>query len=145
MTLHAFNAGCNIVGFRKNGIDYGMCCAWAQMLDYDRISLLLGAQSVTGAALAIGDVIGVSALAEGQEDVARRLGEGHSGQADKYRDVGFDRSDTAILIRGARTRMICEVVDVMRLPAIEADRFVVLKVRSFTQDERAAFLSAYFE
>ncbi|MFA5006210.1 MAG: flavin reductase [Candidatus Izemoplasmatales bacterium] len=145
MSLHAFNAGCNIVGFRKDGIDYGMCCAWAQMLDYDRISMLLGAQSRTGAALAVGDVVGVSALAEGQEDVARRLGEGHSGATEKYRGVAIDRTGTAILIRGARVRMVCEVVDVMRLPGIEADRFAVMKVRTYEQDQRVTFLSAYFD
>jgi flavin reductase (DIM6/NTAB) family NADH-FMN oxidoreductase RutF len=145
MALHAFNAGCNIIAFDKGNIRYGMCCAWAQMLDYDRLGMLLGSQSVTGKALAIGDVVGVSGLVEGQEDVARRLGEGHSDRVDKFTAVAHHRVGTAILIDGARTQMVCEVADVMRLPGIAADRFVVLKVRSFEQNETKPFLNAYFE
>ncbi|MDP3129819.1 MAG: flavin reductase [Bacillota bacterium] len=145
MTLHAFNAGCNIIGVRKNETNYGMCCAWAQMLDYDRIGMLLGAQSKTGSILAPGDIVGVSALAAGQKAIADRLGDGHSGKVDKFSTVPHTIESTAILVDGARVKMICEVVDVMRLSTIEADRFVVMKVRRFEQDEKRDFLSAYYD
>ncbi len=145
MNLHAFNAGCNIVGFRKNDIKYGMCCAWAQMLDYDRLGMLIGAQSVTGSVLEPGDQIGVSGLATGQENIARRLGEGHSDQTDKFSGIAFDCVGSAILIAGARTRMVCEVVEVMRFADVEADRYVVMKVLSYEQNESTPFLFAYFE
>jgi flavin reductase (DIM6/NTAB) family NADH-FMN oxidoreductase RutF len=145
MALHAFNAGCNIVAMRKGGHDYGMCCAWAQMLDYDRIGMLIGSQSVTGRMLDKGDIVGVSALCEGQEAIASRFGDGHSDSVDKFAGIGLSRSGDAILINGARVRMTCEVLDVMRMEGIEADRYVVMHVRAFAQSEEKAFLSAYFE
>jgi len=145
MSLHAFNAGCNIIGIRKDETNYGMCCAWAQMLDYDRIGMLLGAQSKTGSVLKTGDIVGVSSLAEGQKAIADRLGDGHSGKIDKFSVVPHTFAGTAILVDGARVKMVCEVVDVMRLPAIEADRFVVMKVLKYEQNEKATFLSAYYD
>ncbi|MFH0993279.1 MAG: flavin reductase [bacterium] len=145
MNLHAFNAGCNIIGIIKNNRNYGMCCAWAQMLDYDRIGMLLGAQSVTGRVLNPGDKVGVSGLAAGQEAIARQIGDGHSDQMDKYASIGHDCVGSAILIKEARTRMVCEVVEVRRFACVEADRYVIMKVLSFEQDESIPFLSAYFE
>jgi len=145
MSLHAFNAGCNIVAIRKNGHDYGMCCAWAQMLDYDRIGMLIGAQSVTGMVLEKGDVVGVSSLAEGQERIANQLGEGHSDRVAKFAGIPHTLAGTAILVDGARVRMICEVFDIMRLSGIESDRFVVMTVKKHETDAKKRFLSAYFE
>lgn len=145
MSLQAFNAGCNILAFHKAGRNYGMCCAWAQMLDYDRISLLVGAQSVTGDAIERGDIVGVSALAKGQEHVARRLGEGHNDVVDKFDGLPTTHEGMAILISGAKVRMVCEVLDVMRLSGIEADRFIVMKVLNATVTTEKPFLSADFE
>jgi hypothetical protein len=43
-SFNAFLAGCNIVAFQKDNKAYGMCCAWAQMVDWDKITVLLGAK-----------------------------------------------------------------------------------------------------
>jgi flavin reductase (DIM6/NTAB) family NADH-FMN oxidoreductase RutF len=142
MSLHAFNAGCNILALRKNAIDYGMCCSWAQMIDYDKLSMLLGAQSRTGKILAKGDVVGVSALAEGQESLAEKIGTGHSGSADKFAGIPIRRDGSAILIPQAKVKMVCEVMDLLHLPGIEDDTFVLLKVLSHEEHADRKFLSA---
>jgi len=46
MGFNAFHYGVNAVCFQKNERKYGMICSWATQVDYDRIVLLLGAQSV---------------------------------------------------------------------------------------------------
>ena len=46
--------------------------------------MLLGAQSVTGKAIAKGDIIGVSVLSMNQEDVKDKLGDNHSDVVDKF-------------------------------------------------------------
>lgn len=47
MGFRAFNYGANAVCFQKNDRKYGMICSWATQVDYDKIVMLLGAQSVT--------------------------------------------------------------------------------------------------
>ena len=66
--------GNNVIAYHKNGIKYGMTCAWATMIDYDHIAMLLGSQSVTGNNLAVGDVVGVSALSNGQKEICQISG-----------------------------------------------------------------------
>jgi flavin reductase (DIM6/NTAB) family NADH-FMN oxidoreductase RutF len=143
MSLEAFNAGCNVIGVRKNDKNYGMCCAWAQMVDFDKITMLLGSQSITGKILAKGDLVGVSALASTQKDIALKLGEGHSGEADKFVKVKHRNEEGALLIEGAKVTMKCSVVSVLHLPGIENDAFVLLKVLKYEQNPALAFLGAY--
>ena len=83
MGFNAFNYGANAVCFEKNGRKYGMICSWATQVDYDKVVMLLGAQSATGRNIAKGDIIGVSVLSAEQEDVMERLGNHHSDQMDK--------------------------------------------------------------
>lgn len=130
MSLHAFNCGCNAIGYQKNNKNYIMCCAWAQMIDYDKISMLLGSQSVTGKNLEIGDIVGVSALSAGQMDIANKLGEGHSDVVDKLNGVSYELKDSAILINDAKTKLYCKVIDILHLPYIKEDNFVILEVLS---------------
>lgn len=143
MNLRAFRVGANIVAFEKKNRCYGMCCAWAAMLDYDQIGMLLGSQSSTGKALEIGDVVGVSALSEGQQDIALRLGDGHSDQNDKFADVSFERNDSAILIPGAKVKMVCEVLGFWLPDEAASDRFVRMRVRSYETDDLLDFLDGY--
>lgn len=143
MSLHAFYVGCNIVGIQKKGVHYGMCCGWAQMIDYDRITMLLGAQSVTGKALEKGDIVGVSALAEGQKDIALKMGDAHSDQINKWEGISYHIDETALLVDDARVQMKCRVLAIYHLEGIEADAFVDLKVLNYVQQEDRAFLSAY--
>lgn len=74
MRFSAFNYSANAVCFEKNGRKYGMICSWATQVDYDRIVMLLGSQSVTGRNISKGDIIGVSVLSEFQENVMNVLG-----------------------------------------------------------------------
>jgi flavin reductase (DIM6/NTAB) family NADH-FMN oxidoreductase RutF len=143
MGLQAFCAGCNIVAIEKNNKRYGMCCAWAQMIDYDKISLLLGGQSVTGNILSIGDVVGVSALDKDQKPLAKLLGSGHSDKIDKFKNINIIVKEGAILIPGAKVRMKCKVSEVLELPGLKSDHFVILDVLEYWQDENKIFLSAY--
>lgn len=143
MDLRAFRVGANILAYEKNDRRYGMCCAWAAMLDYDQIGLLTGSQSVTGRMLEEGDVVGVSALAEGQEDVALRFGSNHSDQTDKFAGFPVDRTGSAILIPHAKVRMVCRVIGFWKPEESAADRFVRLRVLSFETDDSAAFLDGY--
>jgi flavin reductase (DIM6/NTAB) family NADH-FMN oxidoreductase RutF len=143
MQLQAFRAGANILAFEKQNRRYGMCCAWAAMLDYDQIGLLLGSQSTTGKALQVGDVVGVSALSERQADVALRFGEGHSDQIDKFVDFSLEQKDPAILIPGAKVKMVCEVLGFWHPDEHALDRFVRMRVLSYETMADAVFLDGY--
>ena len=130
MSLHAFNMGCNILALSKNNHQYGLCVAWAQMLDYDVISLLIGESSVTGKILEIGDIVGVSALSKQQGDIALRFGEHHSDIFDKFKDLDYITDNFAILIKGAKVTMKCKVKDILHFDFSKNDYFVILKVLS---------------
>lgn len=135
MELSAFNYGANAVSFIKNEKKYGMICAWAMQADFDKILMLLGAQSVTGKNIQKGDIIGVSALNENQEDVVDALGSDHSDTADKFKNVKFTIKDSAILIDDASNRMVVEVLDVLHLPGIEEDNLIYGLVKSYESND----------
>jgi flavin reductase (DIM6/NTAB) family NADH-FMN oxidoreductase RutF len=135
MELSAFNYGANAVSFIKNGKKYGMICAWAMQADYDKILMLLGAQSRTGRNIRKGDIIGVSALNENQEDVVDALGSDHSDTADKFKNVRFTIKDSAILIDDANNRMVVEVLDVLHMPGIEEDNLIYGLVKSYESND----------
>jgi flavin reductase (DIM6/NTAB) family NADH-FMN oxidoreductase RutF len=135
MELSAFNYGANAVSFIKNGKKYGMICAWAMQADYDKILMLLGAQSITGRNIRKGDIIGVSALNENQEDVVDALGSDHSDTADKFKNVKFTVKDSAILIDDASNRMVVEVLDVLHMPGIEEDNLIYGLVKSYESND----------
>lgn len=102
--------------------------------------MLLGEQSVTGKAVAVGDIVGISGLAVGQNAIANQLGSNHSDTRNKFEGLQLERNGNAILIPGARTKMICEVMEVMHLKTMEADAFVIVKVISFEQNMNSKFL-----
>ncbi len=133
MGFKAFNYGANAVCFQKNGRKYGMICSWATQVDYDKVVLLLGAQSVTGRNIAPGDLIGISVLSTQQEDVMNTLGENHSDEVDKFATLDYTLAGSAILIDNASVAMVVEVLDVLHLPGIEEDNLVYGLIRSHTQ------------
>lgn len=135
MEFSAFNYGANALCFTKNGKKYGMICAWAMQADYDKILMLLGAQSVTGKNISKGDIIGVSALAENQQDVVDALGSGHSGDTDKFKNLKYTTKDSAILIDGASNCMVVEVLDVLHLDGIEEDNLIYGLVKSVISND----------
>ncbi|MDV3426810.1 MAG: flavin reductase [Bacillota bacterium] len=135
MELSAFNYGANAVSFIKNEKKYGMICAWAMQADYDKILMLLGAQSVTGKNIKKGDIIGVSALSENQQDVVDALGNSHSDDTDKFKSIRYTIKDSALLIDGASNCIVVEVLDVLHLPGIEEDNLIYGLVKSFESND----------
>ncbi|ADL51736.1 flavin reductase [Clostridium cellulovorans] len=135
MKLSAFNYGANAVSFIKNEKKYGMICAWSMQADYDKILMLLGAQSITGKNICKGDIIGVSALNESQQNVIDALGFIHSDDDDKFTNVKYTLNDSAILVDGASNRMIVEVIDILHLEGIEEDNLVYGVVKSFESND----------
>lgn len=137
MGLDLFHYGANAVCFEKSGRKYGMICSWATQVAYDRILMLLGAQSVTGKNISKGDVIGVSVLSTRQKDIMNTLGSSHSDDVDKFEDLDYTSVGTAILIDNASVNMVVEVIDVFHLPGIEEDNLVYGLVKSHTQSDAA--------
>mgnify|MGYP001269870165 CR=1 FL=1 len=135
MELSAFTYGANAVGFIKNGKKYGMICAWAMQADYDKILMLLGAQSTTGKQIKKGDIIGVSALNEHQQNVVDALGDGHSEDMDKYTNIKYSVKDSAILIDDASICMVVEVLDVLHLEGIEEDNLIYGLIKSYVSND----------
>lgn len=133
MDLRAFNYGANAVAFIKNNKKYGMICAWAMQADYDKVLLLLGAQSVTGKNISKGDIIGVSSLNENQQFVANALGSSHSDEGDKFSGLNYNIIDTAITIKDASVSMVVEVIDILHLEGIESDNLIYGTVKSYTE------------
>lgn len=133
MGFNAFHYGVNAVCFQKIERKYGMICSWATQVDYDRIVLLLGAQSVTGRNIAKGDIIGVSVLSTLQHDVMSKLGFQHSHEVDKFADLNCTLEDSAILIKDASIAMVVEVLDILHLPGIEEDSLVYALIKSHAQ------------
>jgi flavin reductase (DIM6/NTAB) family NADH-FMN oxidoreductase RutF len=135
MKLSAFNYGANAVSFIKNGRKYGMICAWAMQADYDKLLMLLGAQSITGKNIRKGDIIGVSALNENQLGIVETLGSSHSDATDKFTNIKYTIKDSAILIDDASNCMIVEVLDVLHLEGIEEDNLIYGLVKSFISND----------
>lgn len=142
--LEAFAQGANCVAFTKDGKTYAAIYAWATMIGYDEVAILQGDQSETGRALAIGDVVGISALASNQEAIAVHVGNTHSSEVDKLARIPHETKGTAILLAGAKVRMIAEVIDIVHLKGAESDNFIVYRVLEHSENPEMDYLSAYF-
>lgn len=140
MGLHAFICGCNVIAIRKNNLNYGMTCAWASMVGYEKVSMLIGSQSDTGKVLAIGDVVGISSLAKDQKDIAYFIGDNHSTEMDKFKDISYNLNDTAITINGAKVMMIAKVKEILHLKDIEEDNLVILDIIKYNDNSEKEFL-----
>lgn len=141
MDLVAFNSGCNILAIEKNNKKYAMTCAWASMVAYDKVGLLVGSQSETGKILEVGDVCGISALAKNQKAIAEFIGNNHSSEVDKFKNVKFSQSNSAIYIDGAKVILEAQVAQIIHLDGIEDDNYIVFNVLSYIQDSKKKFLS----
>ncbi|MCQ2801197.1 MAG: flavin reductase family protein [Bacilli bacterium] len=139
MSLQAFNMGCNVLAFNKDGKKYGMVCAWATQVDYDKIALLVGGQSVTGKVIKLDSFVGVSALAEGQEDIAHKLGENHSDEGNKFEGIECEEFESAVYVKGAKVKMLCQVQKIMNLTNSE-DKFIILQVLKHSSCKSKKFL-----
>ena len=138
--LRAFRAGANILAFNKNDMNYGMTCAWAMMVDYSKIAMLIGGQSITGQNLELGMSVGVSALAEGQQEVAKVFGVNHSNEVNKFENIKYTNKDNMLLINDAKVLMECVVCDIQNF---DGDLLVFLEVKDFNENEEKDFLDGY--
>lgn len=139
--LHAFEMGANVVTSYKNKQFCAMTCAWAMMVDYDKILMLLGAQSDTAKQIAKGDLVGVSALSSGQGLIANHFGSEHSLSFPKFNQHYLEKLDDVYVVKEAKVKMVCEVLDIIHLPGIEEDNLVYFKVKNFADDEAKSFLT----
>ena len=140
MNFSAFNYGANAVCIMKNDKNYGMICAWSMQVDYDKVLLLIGAQSVTGQQIHKGDLIGVSALNEHQKDIVETLGSDHSNQVDKFKNIKTSLHETAILIDDASVIMVVEVLDIVKLDGVdEEDKLIYGLIKSHTVNDIKKF------
>ena len=140
MSNYPFVMGCNVIALKKNGINYGMVCAWAQMIGYDKIMMLIGSQSDTGKVLKVGDIVGVSALNSNQEKISNYIGSKHSTKVDKFKDFDITYKDSAILIDDAKTKSICIIKEILHLEGIEEDNLVILDIKEIEVDNQKDFL-----
>ena len=124
------NLGVNIVAFEKNGHKYGMTCAWMMQVDEDQLLMLLGSQSETANHIGEGDIIGISALAVGQEEIATKFGTKHSRTTNKFYGISYDNEDGALLINKASKMMKCEVIKIGRIIDNDEDYLIQVKVLS---------------
>lgn len=132
--------GCNVIALTKNGMNYGMTCAWAQMIAYDKMMMLIGSQSETGNVLENGDIVGVSGLSKGQDKISNYIGSKHSTKVDKFKNIPIITKGSAILIEGAKSHSICEVENIIHVERLDDDKMVVLRIKETTNDESKEFL-----
>ena len=138
--LRAFRAGANILAFNKNNQNYAMTCAWAMMVDYSKIAMLIGGQSITGQNLEIGLKVGVSALADGQQEIAKIIGTTHSNEVNKLENIEYTNKDNMILINNSKVIMECKVCDIQNF---DGDLLVFLEVNDFEETQEIEFLDGY--
>ena len=138
--LRAFRAGANILAFNKNNQNYAMTCAWAMMVDYSKIAMLIGGQSITGQNLEIGLKVGVSALADGQQEIAKIIGTTHSDKFNKLENIKYTNKDNMILINNSKVIMECKVCDIQNF---DGDLLVFLEVNDFEENQEIEFLDGY--
>lgn len=140
MSLIAFRSGANVLAYEKNNIKYGMVCAWATMVDYSSVAMLVGSQSVTGNNLKVGDIVGISALSSDQKNISDLIGSSHSNEEDKFKNIKYHRKNQAILIDEAKVNLYCEVTKILHLDENSDDNFIVFKVIEHKCDDNKEFL-----
>ena len=61
------------------------------------------------------------------------LGNNHSDEVDKFKNLDYTLKDSAILINNASVNMVVEVIDVLHLAGIEEDSLVYGLIKSHTK------------
>ncbi len=133
MNFKAFDYTINIVAYKKNDRDYAFTCAWAMQVDYDKIVFLAGAQSVTGNNIKVNDIIGVSALSIDQAKIALKIGENHSNEINKLKNIDINLDGNAITIKNAKNEMIVEVIDIIKLKELNEDNLVYGRIIKYNE------------
>lgn len=130
MEKMCFDSSVSVVAYIKDGIKYGMACAWGMQADYDKVLMLLGSQSDTGNNIKKGDIVGVSVLSKDQYDLSLRFGDKHSKTFDKFDGIKYEVKDTAIVLPSSSRVMIGKVIDVLHLNGIESDNLLYIEITS---------------
>ena len=128
------NLGANVIALEKNNHKYGMTCAWLTMVGDDEIVMLIGSQSDTGHHIEINDIVGISSLANDQEDVALNFGDHHSSIDNKFLNQKYH------LDEGAKGQMKCQVFDIQRVKDNNEDFLIFVKVLKSKIDDSKKFL-----
>lgn len=139
MSYHALSSGVNVISVSKNNEFKAMTCAWAMMVDYDKLVMLIGSQSETGNVIKKGDIIGFSALSSQQKDIAEKIGSVHSSVVDKKSLAQFVKLGNVYVVKDAKTYNECEVIDIYHLPGIEEDHLVFVKIIAYEENEDSSF------
>jgi len=84
--------------------------------------------------------VGVSALADGQQEIAKIMGTTHSNEVNKFVNIEYTNKDNMLLINNAKVLMECEVLEIKDL---DGDLLVFLSVNDFNEDENKDFLDGY--
>lgn len=140
MNLKAFRCGANVLAYQKDNKKYAMTCAWAMMVGYTSVMMLIGSQSETGNNINIGDIVGISALAEGQERIARIIGMNHSSKIDKFNDIEYLVDDSALLITNAKVQMVAKVI---KIDNIDGDHLITFEVLKASENKEKDYLDGY--
>ncbi len=128
-----------LTAYQKDGRKYGMTCAWAMQVDYDKLVCLIGSQSDTGRQIKEGQEIGVSVLTKHQKAIAEHFGEEHSSSFDKFEGVTYTAKGSSLLIPNSARAMVCQVIEVLHLKGIEEDQLVYVSVKE-SQENSSEFL-----
>ena len=126
MDLKAFRCGANVLAYVKDNKKYAMTCAWAMMSGYTQVMMLIGGQSETGNNISLGDIVGISALADGQEKIARIIGMNHSSKINKFENIKYHLEKEAILIDDAKVQMVAKVIKIVNIGGDHLITFEVL-------------------
>ena len=122
--INAFNHSVTVVAYEKENKKYAATIAWAMQVDYDKVLLLMGSQSVTGKNIMKGDLIGVSTLSKNQKEIADFIGDTHSDEVNKFENISYKEENGVILINNAARLMKVKVIDILHLEGIEEDNLI---------------------
>ena len=140
MGLQAFRCGANVVAYIKDNKKYGMTCAWAMMSNYSQVMMLLGGQSETGNNISLGDIVGISALAEGQASIARTIGMNHSSKIDKFANIKYHLYNGAILIDDVKVQMLAKAV---KIENNDGDHLITFDILKYETKDNIDYLDGY--
>lgn len=140
MALKAFRCGANVIAYEKNNKKYGMTCAWAMMVDYSKVMMLIGGQSETGNNLELGDIVGISALAIGQEKVSRIFGMQHSSKVNKFENIKYHQEQNGIIIDDSKVMMLAKVIKIENL---DGDHLITFDVIKHEENEKLEYADGY--
>lgn len=141
MGLKAFNCGANVIAFNKDNKTYAMTIAWAMMVDYTKVALLMGSQADSNKAIEIGDEVGISSLAKGQEEIGREIGSSHSNKINKLSLFDYEKIGNAILVKNAKVNMVGHVSKIEETE--EGDKLVFINIDHYKENENKEFAYGY--